>query len=748
MTEAASNSLNQGAPVYPDNYSHIRDELLRLDLLIRCRVAAFRARLGEMPETAASHPMYISHDEVDWLLVRRDGDDFTSPGTEEADRNLELMQQRLDAGIRESSDRGVFLALPRLARIFNLSRLEVQTIIICLAPELDRKYDRLYAYLQDDITRKRPSVDLALDLLCRTGDERWRARRLFSGTATLFRAGIIRMLDDDRSQSGSSGLSRFLQLDRRILGYLLGDNSLDERLPDLVRQLPPLSPSEDVPVEPAAKHTLLRVSRRHFGPDSPCRKPLVFHLHGPCGVGKREIARGICGELGCSLLILDLDLLPSDPSLRGEIVRTTLREGLLLQAAVYLANVDAALRDAENGLGMIRMLARLTEESGWLVFLAGEKPWPYRGIFQEAVFRTVELPVPGMAVRKAAWEDALKRAGSTPDPAWFNQLAARFRLTPGRIRDAAELAVMRCGEGEPEQELNLAELFRACRDQSGRKLAELALKIEPRHRWDDLVLPANQLAQLREICNQVKHDCRVFGDWGFGRKQSRGRGLSVLFSGPSGTGKTMGAEVIAHELQLELYRIDLSRVVSKYIGETEKNLSTVFQEAESCNAVLFFDEADALFGKRTEVSDAHDRYANVETSYLLQRMEEYEGVVILATNLRDNMDEAFIRRLRFIVEFPFPDESGRSQIWRGHFPEESPVSDRLDYDDLARRYRISGGNIRNIVLNAAFLAAEDGGVIGMDHLLHGTRREFEKIGKVWTEDMFRHSGTPGNGRKG
>lgn len=747
MTEAASNSLNQGAPAYPDNYSHIRDELLRLDLLIRRRIAAFRARLDAMPETAASHPMYISHDEVDWLLVRRD-DDFPSPGTEEADRNLELMQQRLDAGIRGSSDRGVFLALPRLARIFNLSRLEVQTIIICLAPELDRKYDRLYAYLQDDITRKRPSVDLALDLLCRTGDERWRARRLFSGTATLFRAGIIRMLDDDRSQSGSSGLSRFLQLDRRILGYLLGDNSLDERLPDLVRQLPPLSPADDVPVEPAAKHALLRVSRRHFGPDSPCRKPLVFHLHGPCGVGKREVARSICGELGCSLLFLDLDLLPTDPSLRGEAVRTTLREGLLLQAAIYLANVDAALMDAENGLSMTRMLARLTEESGWLVFLAGEKPWQYRGVFQETVFRSVELPLPGMVVRKAAWEDALKRMGRPPDPGWINQLAARFRLTPGRIRDAAELAVMRSGEGEPEEELTLAELFRACRDQSSRKLAELALKIEPRHRWDDLVLPDNQLAQLREICNQVKHDCRVFGDWGFGRKQSRGRGLSVLFSGPSGTGKTMGAEVIAHELQLELYRIDLSRVVSKYIGETEKNLSTVFQEAESCNAVLFFDEADALFGKRTEVSDAHDRYANVETSYLLQRMEEYEGVVILATNLRDNMDEAFTRRLRFIVEFPFPDESGRSQIWRGHFPAESPVSDLLDYDDLARRYRISGGNIRNIVLNAAFLAAEDGGVIGMNHLLHGTRREFEKIGKVWTEDMFRHSGTPGNGRKG
>ena len=201
----------------------------------------------------------------------------------------------------------------------------------------------------------------------------------------------------------------------------------------------------------------------------------------------------------------------------------------------------------------------------------------------------------------------------------------------------------------------------------------------------------------------------------------------------------MGAEVVAHELRLDLYKIDLSGVVSKYIGETEKNLAKVFQEAETSNAVLFFDEADALFGKRTEVSDAHDRYANIETSYLLQKMEEYEGVVILATNLRDNMDQAFTRRIRFIVEFPFPDEASRSRIWRTHFPQESPVSDQVDYDFLAKKFQIAGGNIKNIVLNAAFLAAENGEIIGMEQLLHGTKREFEKMGKLWTEKNLNNS---------
>ncbi|HEX9023389.1 MAG TPA: ATP-binding protein, partial [Geobacteraceae bacterium] len=350
-------------------------------------------------------------------------------------------------------------------------------------------------------------------------------------------------------------------------------------------------------------------------------------------------------------------------------------------------------------------------------------------------------------MRRKAWERALNGMGEKTGGSWSDHLAARFRLTPGRIREAAELAGTSRGDDAQDEQGTLSGLFRACRSQSNQRLGELAVKIEPRCGWDEIVLPDDRIAQLKEICSQVRHHFRVLNEWGFGQKLSRGKGLSVLFSGPSGTGKTMGAEVIAHELRLDLYKIDLSRVVSKYIGETEKNLSRVFLEAETSNAVLFFDEADALFGKRTEVSDAHDRYANIETSYLLQKMEEYEGVVILATNLRDNMDEAFTRRIRFIVEFPFPDEPSRSKIWRKHFPKESPVSDEIDYDFLARCYQIAGGNIRNIVLNAAFLAAADGGVIGMEHILHGTKREFEKIGKLWTDkEQYRMPEPRGEGK--
>jgi SpoVK/Ycf46/Vps4 family AAA+-type ATPase len=241
------------------------------------------------------------------------------------------------------------------------------------------------------------------------------------------------------------------------------------------------------------------------------------------------------------------------------------------------------------------------------------------------------------------------------------------------------------------------------------------------------------LAQLRDICAQVRHHYRVYVGWGFGAKLRRGKAISALFSGPSGTGKTMAAEVLAHDLQLDLYKVDLSGVVSKYIGETEKNLAKIFAEAETGNAILFFDEADALFGKRTEVSDAHDRYANIETSYLLQRIEDYQGVVILATNLRQNIDEAFTRRIRFVVQFPFPEADSRLRIWQTLFPPQAPVSADVDLGSLARALPVAGGSIKNIVLHAAFLAAADDGVIDRRHVLRGARLEFDKIGKLWND---------------
>jgi SpoVK/Ycf46/Vps4 family AAA+-type ATPase len=284
--------------------------------------------------------------------------------------------------------------------------------------------------------------------------------------------------------------------------------------------------------------------------------------------------------------------------------------------------------------------------------------------------------------------------------------------------------------------VTIEDLYAASRLQSNRKLAALAQKITPHYGWDDIVLPPDRLQQFREICNYVKYSALVYHQWGFDNKLAMGKGLNALFAGPSGTGKTMAADIIAGELGLDLYKIDLSGVVSKFIGETEKNLSRIFSEAETSNAILFFDEADALFGKRSEVRDSHDRYANIEISYLLQRMEEYDGIVILATNLRKNMDDAFVRRMHCTVDFPYPGGRERQMIWDRIWPDDIPRSPQLDLGFMAHRFELAGGNIRNIALAAAFLAADDGGVVAMPHLIHATRREYQKMGKVITDGEF------------
>ena len=317
------------------------------------------------------------------------------------------------------------------------------------------------------------------------------------------------------------------------------------------------------------------------------------------------------------------------------------------------------------------------------------------------------------------------------------ELAGRFRLTGEQIRAAArsahDLAVWRCPQ---KTEVTEDDLVAACRAHSNQALANLAKKITPRYELTDIVLPEAQHAQLLEICSQVANRHKVFGTWGFGEKLSLGKGLCALFTGPPGTGKTMAAEIMARHLEVDLYRIDLSQVVSKYIGETEKNLRRIFDEAETSNALLFFDEADALFGKRSEVKDAHDRYANIEIAYLLQRMEEYEGLSILATNLRHNLDPAFVRRIQFIVNFPFPDASSRSRIWRGMLPEQTPRNDDINFELLATRFNVAGGEIKNIVMRAAHYAATNGGCVGMKHLVRATKAEFEKTGRLLQPSDF------------
>ncbi|HEX8692913.1 MAG TPA: ATP-binding protein [Longimicrobium sp.] len=717
-------------PFYPDGFAHLADELDRLNLLLRLRTAAARRRWLGRPESAGS-PLCVSDAEVDALL-----NGGQAAGGEPADeqllrRALGAWGEEIEARVAGSLRRGIALALPQLARLYGLSAFEVQAVLVCLAPELRRGYDRVYAYLQDDITRRRPSVDLVLELLCETEAERWSARALLAPQSRLLHAGILQAVDDPHSPSASGGLAQLLRLDPRILHYLLGHDATDARLTSLVRLHRAAVPMDALPVDAAARAELGALARA-WGADGGPRRCLVVHLHGPRGVGRRELAAAFAAELGAPLLALDAHRLPADPDEADALLRLAMRESLLLQAPLYLAPAEVFVREGDAAAALRAALARSAEWFGWLVFLGGEGAWAHPEAFAGLDFHSVALPLPAEPEREAAWRQALE--GALPDGAGGElpaRLAERFRLTPGQVREAARAAAHRADVDGAA--VDFEALAAACRAQARHNLAGLAARVEPRYGWEDLVLPEDRLAQLREMCEQVRHARQVYERWGFGRKLARGRGLSALFSGPPGTGKTMAAEVLAAELRLDLYKVDLARVVSKYIGETEKNLSRIFAEAEDSNAILFFDEADALFGRRTEVADAHDRYANIETSYLLQRMEEYAGIVVLASNLRENMDDAFLRRIRFLVDFPFPDAPSRRRIWEAHFPPDAPVGGEVDYGLLGERIQVAGGNIKNIALHAAFLAAADGGVIVPAHILRATRREFEKIGKLWDE---------------
>ena len=719
---------------YQDNQEYLDDELTKLDLLIELKVLELRQQNLILKEAALCSKMYISHEEVDWLLSHNGTFSADHPKSQNTRRKLEVLQNAINIRVKKSIEDKVFLSLLCLADIFALSPIEMQTVLICLAPEIDRKYDKLYAYLQDDITRKKPSIDLVLDLLCPTKEARRKALSIFSDNAPLFRFEIVHTIEDFKSPSGSSALAKFIKLDQRIINYLLDNNSIDGRLQDIVRFFSPPSSIDLVPVDRAIKTKALELTLYHLEEQRNAGKRLALYFHGKYGAGKRSLALGICGKVRCPMLCLDMEELMNHEQDAETLLKLMFREGLLFQAAIYLENTDILFEEDKRSKVFMKRLARMISEYGWLTFLSGQRNWISREIREHTAFHSIELPVPDESLRKQVWDEFLKNTGA--ETRWSRQLASRFSLTPGQIRDAVEFLNFQDNISRNPSEISLHELYAACRNQSNQKLSELSLKVDPHYSWEDIILPEGKLDQLREICIQVKHRSRVFSEWGFEKKLSYGKGLSVLFAGPPGTGKTMAAEVIAHELQLDLYKVDLSGVVSKYIGETEKNLSKIFQEAETSNAILFFDEADALFGKRTKVSDAHDRFANIETSYLLQKMEEYEGIVILASNFRENMDEAFIRRIRFIVEFPFPDEASRLLIWKTHFPAEAPVSGEIDYGYLSRQFQIAGGNIRNIVLNSAFIAVENGQVIDMEHILKCVKREFEKIGKLWNESRI------------
>jgi len=587
-------------------------------------------------------------------------------------------------------------ALERVVDAFGLSPFERDVLLLCAGVELEAQFAGVCACAGGDERLRRPTFGLALAAL---PGAHWSA---LAPASPLRRWHLVEL------DGGETIATSPLRIAERVLHHLTGLDYLDQRLAGLIE--PVAAPAS---VATSQERACARVAAAFRDPVS----ARVVLLCGAEPDTRRAVAAAGLASAGLRLHAIPADEVPAQAAERESLARLWEREAILGRSGLLIEVDDGAEPDIHG------RAAAFADAAALGIVVGGREPVRLR----RRLGVRVDVARPSAGEQRRLWEEALGESAASLNGS-LDALVSQFDLGADAIAAAAAQL-----EFEPREVAS--ELWEACRAYARPRLDDLAQRIEAQADWNDLVVPPAQREILAQIVVHVRGRARVHEAWGFARKSARGLGIGVLFEGPSGTGKTMAAEVLAGDLELDLYRIDLSQVVSKYIGETEKNLKRVFDAAETGGAILLFDEADALFGKRSEVRDSHDRYANIEVSYLLQRMEAYRGLAILTTNAKDAIDQAFMRRLRFVVRFPFPDAAGRAEIWRRVFPAETPTAG-LDPDVLSG-LNMAGGNIRNIALAAAFLAAEAGESVRMSHVAEAAQREFLKLGRPLTDTEVR-----------
>jgi hypothetical protein len=674
--------------------THLAAHLERCERRVRRTVE--RRRAGDPSPDDPHRGLYVGEEHLDWILastpVRRrlepDGEDLAAWAAAEA-----------DADVAEAA--GVVVRLRSLTRAFGLTRLDVDILMVALAPDLDRRFERLYGYLNDDVTQRRPTVGLALELCAGSPlDASDRAR--LSPAGPLVSGDLIQVVETEWPM-----LSRVLVVPDRVTAHLLGDDAADPALVDVLVEAPP-STGDGAGVARA-----LAAGAK------------LVYLHERAGAGARSVGVDGLGLAGLGALVADLSRLDGHAE-RPLLVRALVREARLMGAGIVAGPVEALVESDPNAFAAM-------VGTGWPMVLVGRRAWDPR--WSKQVPALLEARPLAEAQRARLWREVLEAAagrGTGPpiaqagfDPA---AVTAQLVLTPEEVERSVRAASLRATV--EERELGPDELLAGARSQNAAGLDRLTRRIQPAVGWTDVVASPALLGELRELAERARDRGLVLDGWSMRPGGGRGRGITALFAGPPGTGKTMAAEVIAADLGMDLYAVDLATVVDKYIGETEKNLERIFSEAEGVNGVILFDEADALFGKRSEVSDSHDRHANTEVAYLLQRMESFDGLAILATNLRANLDEAFSRRLDAIVEFTMPEMPERRALWEACLGSSLPRAADLDLDFAARSFILAGGSIRSIAVTAAYLAAAAGRPVSMADLMRATFREYRKLGRL------------------
>src|SRR2546425_5688004 len=684
----------------------------RLELIeARVRAAVARRRATDPETDDRFRGLYISQGHVDRLLAEKSVPVAPDAGAAKARDEIEAAA---DAAEREGAD----LRLRRLARNFHLDEIDIELLLIAMAPDVDARFERLYGYLQDDVSRRRASVGLGLELCGLPSSSAYARSRLAAG-APLVDEYLVQVEENERPV-----LTRPLRVPDRVAAHLLGSDIPDAVVAALVAaSFPPEGGGSGWGASEAT--ALVRWMRDESTSPSGGGQgggPKLAYIRERPGASGAALASSAFAQLGRPTLALDLERLRNedDPTI---VAALTAREAGLTGAGVVVGPVEVLIA---RGLPAVRAFSEMPA----LVVLVGARSWD-PGWARDVPF-ICEAPIPGAAQRAELWRRNLN--GDTPPGLDLAGTMAQFRLTAEQVHRAARAARMEAHAREVP--LDEEELKAGARAQNAAGLERLARRIQPAVNFVDLVLPPDTMAQLKELLTRARYREQVLDIWKMGGPSARRRGLTALFAGPSGTGKTMAAEVLASELGLDLYTVDLATVVDKYVGETEKNLDRIFAEAERINGVILLDEADALFGKRSEVSDGHDRYANGEVAALLQRMELFDGIAILATNLRANLDEAFTRRLDSLVDFPEPEEEYRLQLWQRTLGSAMPRAGDLDLPFLAHSFKLAGGGIRNIVVAAAYAAAERGRPLEMVDLIRSTQREYLKMGRLCVESEF------------
>lgn len=720
---------------YRTNRDHLDDEWARLELLIRAEVIRWRqSATGAAPENTWGM-VVVSHEEVEAYLnspieppgMRRESVSEEVTGCWEEAARLREAIDRLCRDSASSPD----LRLPALVRLFRLSPEESDVLLLCLLAEIDDRHRRLFAYLQNDASRQVLNVEVVSQILSVPQVTVGVMRDLFSPSGALLANHLVVVGSPDQ------GLSlRSVRIDDRIASYLLDSDDSDARLVGIVSDSQALI-DQPVAVRPDLTPLVQHLSEVAFSglqQHHPVRLALFGADHRLAG----KVAQAIGSAVTCSQVVFD--------------VKAALRSSVPWEQAVDLAYREARLRRAMLYFsGCETLFSSDAERSRWeyveraaagfkgLSVIGVDSTQCPLGAINDAQFCCIELPMPDYETRKQLWTANLPSAdtlavSSQERETVASDLANTFRVTESQIEDAVAGAANLARRDARENELiRVTHLFESCRSQAGRRLVAFAQRIVPRPSLslDHVVLTAPNKGQLLDLQNRIRHHRELMHLTGLERSMRLGKGLLALFAGSSGTGKTMAAEALASGQGVDLYKVDLSAVVSKWIGETEKNLSRIFAEAEHSNGWLFFDEGESLFGSRGDIRQAQDRFLNLEVNFLLQRIEEFSGVVILATNLRQHIDDAFLRRIHAVVEFPSPNAALRAEIWRGMIPAR--VRRGFDEQQLARfaaRFELSGGNIRNAFLDGMFRAyATEDRILTLRHLAAGVAREYQKLGR-------------------